>query len=84
VKALVLCPGFTRTEFQERANYEVKGLAARFWQTPEEVVETTLSALDRDSGICVPGWQNKVAAGATHLAPRRLLPRVAGMISGQV
>jgi short-subunit dehydrogenase len=84
VKALVLCPGFTRTEFQERANYEVKGLAARFWQTPEEVVETTLSALDRDSGICVPGWQNKVPAGATHLAPRRLLRRVAGMISGQV
>ena len=84
VKALVLCPGFTRTEFQERANYEVKGLAARFWQTADEVVDAALSALDRDTGVCVPGWQNKVAAGATHLAPRRLLPRIAGLISGQV
>src|SRR5687768_10480139 len=84
VKALVLCPGFTRTEFQERANYEVKGLAARFWQTPEEVVATALAALDKDAGVCVPGWQNKVAAGATHLTPRRLLPRIAGLISGQV
>ena len=84
VKALVLCPGFTKTEFQERANYEVKGLAARLWQTPEEVVVTALSALDKDSGVCVPGWQNKVAAGATHLTPRRLLPRLAGLISGQV
>ena len=84
VKALVLCPGFTRTEFQERANYEVKGLAARFWQTPEEVVDAALSALERDAGVCVPGWQNKVAAGATHLTPRRLLPRLAGLISAQV
>jgi short-subunit dehydrogenase len=84
VRALVVCPGFTRTEFQARANYEVKGLAARFWQSPEEVVETTLSALDHDAGICVPGWQNKVAAGATHLTPRRFLPRIAGLISGQV
>jgi short-subunit dehydrogenase len=84
VKALVLCPGFTKTEFQERANYKVKGLAARLWQTPEEVVATALSALDRDAGVCVPGWQNKVAAGATHLTPRRLLPRLAGLISGQV
>jgi short-subunit dehydrogenase len=84
VKALVVCPGFTKTEFQARANYEVKGLAARLWQTAEEVAEATLSAFDRDRGVCVPGWQNKVAAGATHLAPRRLLPRVAGMISGQV
>ena len=84
VRALVLCPGFTRTEFQERANYEVKGLAARFWQTPEAVVEAALTAVDKDAGVCVPGWQNKVAAGATHLAPRRLLPRLAGLISGQV
>ena len=84
VKALALCPGFTRTEFQERASYEVKGLAARFWQTADDVVDTALAALDRDTGVCVPGWQNKVAAGATHLAPRRLLPRIAGLISGQV
>ena len=84
VKALVLCPGFTKTDFQARANYEVKGLAARFWQTPEAVVDAALSALERDAGVCVPGWQNKVAAGATHLTPRRLLPRIAGLISAQV
>ena len=84
VTALVLCPGFTKTDFQERANYEAKGLAARFWQSAEEVVDAALAALEKDAGICVPGWQNKVAAGATHLTPRRLLPRIAGLISGQV
>jgi short-subunit dehydrogenase len=84
VEVVALCPGFTRTEFQDRANYEVKGLAARFWQTPLEVVDAALAALDAGRGICVPGFQNKAAAAATHLAPRRLLPRIAGLISGQV
>jgi short-subunit dehydrogenase len=84
VKALVLCPGFTKTEFQEHANYEVKGLATRLWQTAEAVADAGLKALDRDSGVCVPGAANKAAAAATHLVPRRLLPRVAGLISSQV
>lgn len=84
VNALALCPGFTLTGFQERANYEVKGLAARLCQTSEDVVDAALAALDKEAGLCVPGWQNKVAAGATHVAPRRLLPRIAGLISGQV
>ena len=84
VKAVALCPGFTRTGFQERANFELKGLAARFSQTSEEVVDAALVALEKDAGLCVPGWQNKLAAGATHVAPRRLLPRVARLVSGQV
>ena len=84
VKAMALCPGFTRTDFQERANFELKGIAARFSQTADEVVESALRALAKDAAICVPGWQNKLAAGATHLAPRRIVPRVARLISGQV
>ena len=84
VKAIALCPGFTVTGFQERANFELKGLAARFSQTSEQVVDAALDALDKDAGVCVPGWQNKVTAGATHLVPRRLLPRIARLVSGQV
>ena len=84
VRAVALCPGFTRTGFQERANFELKGIAKRFSQTADEVAQATLRTLDRDAGVCVPGWQNKVAAGATHLAPRKLVPRIARMISGQV
>jgi uncharacterized protein len=84
VKALVLCPGLTKTEFQERAGYTTKGLAGRLWQTAEEVVDSALTALERDAGICTPGFQNKAAAAATHLVPRRLQGMIAGLISGQV
>ena len=84
VRALALCPGLTKTEFQTRAGYETKGLAGRLWQTADEVVETALAALERDAGVCTPGFQNKAAAAATNLVPRRLQARIAGLISGQV
>ena len=84
VKALVVCPGLTRTEFQERAGYDARGVAGRLWQTADEVAATALAALGRDAGICTPGFQNKAAAAATHLVPRRLQGMIAGVISGQV
>lgn len=84
VSALALCPGMTKTEFQERAGYETKGIAALLWQTADEVAEAALAASAKGSPICTPGVQNKVAATATHFAPRRLQARVAGLISRQV
>lgn len=84
VRALALCPGLTKTEFQDRAGYTAKGLAGRLWQTSETVAERALAALAADRGVCTPGFQNKAAAAATHLVPQRFQARVAGMISGQV
>ena len=84
VKALALCPGLTKTEFQDRAGYEAKGLSGRLWQTADEVAASALSAFDRDAGVCTPGFQNKAAAAASNLVPRRLQARIAGIISGQV
>lgn len=84
VKALALCPGLTKTEFQDRAGYEAKGMAGRMWQTADEVAAAALDALEHDRGICTPGAQNKAAAAASHLVPRRLQGRIAGLISGQL
>jgi short-subunit dehydrogenase len=84
VKALALCPGFTLTEFQDRAGYKMNKLTAMTAQTADEVAAIALRDLERDRGICVPGATNKAVAAATHLAPRRLLPRIAGMVSRQV
>lgn len=83
VHALALCPGMTKTEFQERAGYETKGIAALLWQTAEEVAEAALAASAKGSSLCTPGFQNKVAAAATHFAPRRVQGRLAGLVSRQ-
>jgi short-subunit dehydrogenase len=84
VHATALCPGFTKTEFQERANYETKGVGGFLWQTPEQVVRPALKAVNRNASLCTPGAQNKIAGTLVHLLPRAVQGRVARLISGQV
>lgn len=84
VTALAVCPGMTVTEFQARAGYEVKGAGRLYSQTAEQVVASSLRAFKRDAGIHVPGVPNKIVAGSTHLVPRRLLARLARLVSAQV
>jgi uncharacterized protein len=81
VKVTVVCPGFTRTEFQERAKYDASGVPAMFWQSAENVVEETLAAYAAGRSLCIPGVHNKVMGGITQLVPRSLLGRVAGLVA---
>ncbi len=78
VKVLALCPGSTATNF-----FEVAGTAQppkSITQTPEEVVETALSALERGKSFVISGWSNFLMAEAGRFAPRSLVTRVAGKI----
>ena len=77
VSVVTLCPGFTRTEFQERGGFRQDGPGV-LWQTADEVVDVALSALDRNKPVAVPGIPNKAAASLVHLAPRSLIRRIAG------
>jgi short-subunit dehydrogenase len=54
IKVAVVCPGFTRTEFQERAQYDAGNIPGFAWQTPQQVVEEALSALRAGKLICIP------------------------------
>ncbi|TML39437.1 MAG: SDR family oxidoreductase [Actinobacteria bacterium] len=79
VKVMALCPGFTRTEFQETANAEGAGVPSLLWQTPEPVVRSALRDLRRGAAVSVPGVHNKMAAMLSQLAPRALTRRVSGL-----
>jgi short-subunit dehydrogenase len=78
VRVQALCPGFTRTEFQERAGIDVSDLPEAAWMSADEVVESSLVALLRGEVVHVPGRANKVVAGLLGMAPRSALRRVAG------
>jgi short-subunit dehydrogenase len=69
----VVCPGFTRTEFQARAHYDASAFPDMAWQTPEQVVRETLDAFTRRKPLCVPGVPNRLMAGLLHLVPRSAL-----------
>jgi short-subunit dehydrogenase len=84
VRVQALCPGFTHTEFQQRAGIDVSTLPAAVWMTPEAVVEASLAALQRGQVICVPGLRNHSLALLLGAAPRRLVRRVTGVLAHRV
>jgi short-subunit dehydrogenase len=69
VKVSCLCPGFTRTEFQERAHVEAQKFPDFVWQTAEQVAAAGLSGLEKNRALIVPGALNKVTAGAVGVMP---------------
>jgi short-subunit dehydrogenase len=80
VRVTTLCPGFTRTEFQERNRYDTQRLPGMVWQTPEQVVEAGLAALRRNQALCVPGVHNKALVTTSHFLPRGMVRRIAGFV----
>jgi hypothetical protein len=78
VRVQVLLPGFTRTEFQERAGIDTRAIPGFAWMEPEEVVEASLAGLERGQVVCVPGLGNRLLAPLQRLLPRALVRRVIG------
>jgi len=81
VRVQALCPGFTRTEFQERAGVDVSGIPSFAWMSAEAVVDASLAGLERGVLICIPGVSNRVVATLTSALPRSLSRRVVGALS---
>jgi uncharacterized protein len=73
VRVMALCPGFTRTEFHDRAGIDMSKTPAWMWLDADEVVRIGLRDLRRGKMICVPNWKYKVAAAAMRHLPRPLL-----------
>ena len=75
IQILALCPGTTETGFFEASKIDdpikVKGV-----QTPEQVVDTALRALDRGKTKVVSGWVNYLVASVVNLFPNWFLTRV--------
>ncbi len=69
VHVSALCPGLTRTEFQERANYDTSGIPDALWQEADVVAAAGLAAVAKNKASVVTGAQNKVAAGFLKVAP---------------
>jgi short-subunit dehydrogenase len=80
VRIMVLCPGFTRTEFQERAGLDSSAVPSTLWQTPHQVVDAALRAFDKGRSVCVPGALNKAGAAFSSALPVSLSRRVAGAV----
>ncbi|WP_166347535.1 SDR family NAD(P)-dependent oxidoreductase [Phytoactinopolyspora limicola] len=73
VRAMALAPGFTRTEFHDRAEMTMTGLPSWLWLDADPLVQAALRDLQRGKTVSVPGALYKVMAAALPRLPRRLV-----------
>ena len=70
VSVTALCPGYTRTEFHQRAKIRMTGLPPFMWLEADAVVAKGWADAMAGEAVSVPGWQY-----ATFSTLLRILPR---------
>lgn len=78
VHVTALAPGYTHTEFHDRAGMDVSRLPEWLWLDVEQVVAAGLRDAGRGTAVSVPGLQYKVLGAALQLLPRALVRQVTG------
>ena len=80
VHVMLVCPGYTHTEFHDRAELGATDLPEFVWQSADVVVAAALRDLDRGRSVSIPGVLNQTAAAFSSVAPAGITRRVAGMV----
>ncbi len=81
VRAMIVAPGYTRTEFHERAQIDIGGLPGFLWQNPDEVADAALRAYEKGRAGCTPGPLNATAASLSASLPAGVTRRMAGIVT---
>jgi short-subunit dehydrogenase len=76
VTVTAICPGFTRTEFHQRAEADMSHVPERMWLSATEVVREGLADAFAGRPVSVPTRQYRRLVLLARLVPRWLLRRV--------
>jgi uncharacterized protein len=84
VTLTTVLPGFTRTEFHERAGIGGRKVPGPAWMSAADVAAQTLDAARAGRPWLVPGMLNKLAAAAIGPVPRGLRRRLAARMAARM
>jgi uncharacterized protein len=76
VTVTAICPGFTRTEFHERAHADMSRVPERMWLEAPDVVSEGLADAFAGKPVSVPSRQYQSLVLGARLVPRALLRRI--------
>jgi uncharacterized protein len=76
VTVTAICPGFTRTEFHERANADMSHVPDRMWLDAADVVRGGLADAFAGKPVSIPTRQYRRLVTLARVVPRPLLRRV--------
>jgi short-subunit dehydrogenase len=80
VSVTALCPGFTHTEFQARANAPASDVPGFMWQEAPEVARAGLDGVAKNRAIVIPGTVNKVMGNLSAVTPHAITRRVGAAV----
>lgn len=81
VTATALCPGFTHTEFHDRARMNMSRLPEVAWLDADRLVADALADADRGRVLSVPGRLYQGLTSVASLAPRPVVRRISGALA---
>ena len=84
VTVQALCPGFTYSEFHDKAGLDRQQLApATFWLSAEDVVDASIDGLNRRKLFVIPGWRYRLLTGIVTRLPATLRLLLEGFGGGR-
>lgn len=79
VRAVAVCPGFTHTEFHQRAGMNMDSVSNWMWLTADDVVQQAMRDARAGKTISVAGAQYQALSALLRVLPRSLVRRATGV-----
>ncbi len=83
VHATALCPGYTRTEFHERADWDVRAVPTAAWGRAEDVARAGVDGVLANRPVVIPGAANRALANLSRVIPSGVSRKVTKLLASR-
>ena len=81
VHVTALCPGYTRTEFHDRADWDTGGVPSAAWGRAEDVARAGVDGVLANRAIVIPGAANRALGNLSRVLPSTVSRKVTKLLA---